>query len=692
MDEQVRHQWAIRIERAKKLQEEVHPDWEDAIDLFNCDYYKKKMGSYDEDFVSVNFVNWYVNNLIPLVYFRDPYIFVKPRSEKHSAFAETLEKVINYYWRELGLKQEFKRVIMSAFLTTPGWIKVGYFGEIGQDVAQIEENKVENVIKKVTDSIKDFIKGGKQKERLLIEQQGILNEFIKEENVFAQWIPSWNILQPDGYHLVEQMPYLIEVEDVSIVDLRANPMYKDVDKVKPSKRLKSNNDGDTKKLKTSAYTKSTEQDEDDSEMVRLYHVWDKRSRTRFTIDDQYENVIFEGKWAYDMEGFPYKRLVFEETLPFNEKANPYPCNIIKSIKPQVIEQSLARTQMVKYRKRASSMILAQKGALNEEDMRQIANTDSVQICYVSDINAVKPGNTAPLPTQVFDVDNIIKQDLQMATNMGQMMFQAQSGQRTATQAQIGQSGLQLKSSARVDCVEDFTVLVAKSIGQLSWQFFDKDKVSEIIGEEVSDEMWLPLPESREERRRIIQAEIQFKIDAGSAAPPKDETVDRKQLLDMVSILANFMPEYINKPETGKQLIKKFKFSKELDKIVYDNNEEETTAALEENQLLASNVPQVVSPNENHMIHIVEHQKSGIATDAMDIHMVSHGEFMNINPSFDRGRSEGANASGEGKLQKGDLRPPMASTNPEINRQGMTNQGDVYQSVQNVGVGSGPEAK
>src|SRR5258708_18491938 len=126
-----------------------------------------------------------------------------------------------------------------------------------------------------------------------------------------------------------------------------------------------------------------------------------------------------------------------------------------------------------------------------------------------------------------------------------------------------------------------------------WQFYDRDKVSELIGEEVSDDMWPDLPEDRHERRRVIQ-QMQIKIDAGSAAPPKDDTVDRKQTLDMISILQSIMPERLNKSEVGKQVLKKFKFSKENDKMIYTNDEEEQKAAEDENGFLVANHPQIMS--------------------------------------------------------------------------------------------------
>src|SRR3990167_10924474 len=214
-----------------------------------------------------------------------------------------------------------------------------------------------------------------------------------------------------------------------------------------------------------------------------------------------------------------------------------------------------------------------------------------------------------LPPDVYNVDALIKQDLQMGTNMGQLMFQAQQGQRTAAQANIAQSGLQLKASARVDAVEDFTVKVAKKIAYLLWNFYDREKISQIIGEQITPNMWLDLPDDSKERMRMIHSEMQFRIDAGATAPPKDETVERKQWLDAMSIISTIAPERLNKEEAVKSIVKTFKYIKDINKIVISNDEGEMQAATQENQLMSQGMPQVVSPNENHQIHIQVHSQA-----------------------------------------------------------------------------------
>jgi hypothetical protein len=590
-------------------------------------------------------------------------------------------------WGKLEMKQQFQRVIMSATMMPPGWIKVGYTAKIGQDVAKMEEYRQKSIIKDLKDAITGVFK--KKKEEDTPEEQGVLSEFIEEESVFAQWVPSWNILMPEGYQLFSQMPYLIEIEDIAKIDFDRNPFYNNKDKAKQSRSLSIDESGG-ENLRTATYNRtgsnSAGADDDETKIIRLYHVWDRRTNKRLVLSKESDQEHFEGDWSYDMHGFPYEPLYLNETLPSLDKSNPYPPNLIIPILPQVIEQSNLRSQMVKWRKRASAIIIAGPEA-NEGDMRQLTNSEAVQVIKLSDPTQFTMQQTPALPAQVFEVGDVIKEDLQMGTNMGQMMFAAQSGTRTATQANIGQSGLQLKTSAMVDKVEDFTKRVARKLCQLMWEFYDKEQIGELVGEgEITDEMWIPLPDDLRERRRLINSEIQFRIDAGSAAPPKDQTVDNKQLIDVVSVIANIMPERLNKEELGKQLIKRMKFDK-MQKIIIGNDDEEKQAADEETQLMLKGAPQVVSPNQNHHIHIQEHQQAA-GHPLVDKHILEHGKKLGIVPQG-KGGGQGGNQSEQqgGGPQSGDVRPPKQSTNPEINRQGIPSAAGMAQSANNLGAGS-----
>lgn len=667
--------WKGRVERARGLQQQQHNIWKDSIDLYNCVFFQKLYGGFDLERVDVNFANWYIDNLVPLVYFRDPYLFVRAEHDTWSAFSETMEKVLNLSWRKLLMKQQFKRVIKSGLIMPPGWIKTGYTAKIGQDIAKLEEIGQKGLISQIKDTIRGVFR--KEKE-LTPEEQGILNQYIEEESVFACWIPSWNMLMPEGYQLVENMPYLVEIEDVPKIDFLSNPFYKNKKDIKPSREIKTSS-SNSPNMHRPGYDNIGGADSE-TDTIRLYHIQDRRNRKNFTVSMESRDPHFEGDWWSAKDGFDYEPLIFDETLPTLEKSNPYPPNVLLPILPQIIEQSQARTQMVKWRKRASALILAQRGLANEEDLRQFEESDAVQLIQVSNIAAFQMSQISNLPSGIFDVDNIIKQDLQMATNMGQLMFQAQQGQRTATQANIAQSGLQLKASARVDVVEDFTVRVARKIAYFLWNFYDRERISEMLGEPATKSMWPDLPDNPKERMRMIHSELQFRIDAGSTAPPKDETIERKQWLDAMSIISTIAPERLNKEEAIKSIVKTFKYVKDVNRIVISNDEGEMQTATQENQLMLQGMTQAVSPNENHQIHIQIHSQAA-GNDIVDQHILEHAKFMGL-----------PTKSGVGdKPQAGDIRPPIKSSNPDIVRQGNTREGDIYQSIQNAGVGTGEEA-
>lgn len=684
--------WVGRIKRAEQEQGNLHNEWKQALALLNCKYFEQHEAQIDER-VEVNFVNWYISNLVPLIYFRDPFIFVKAKTQDWSAFAETLEKVCNVIWKDQKLKQQFKRVILSALLMPPGWLEVGYTAKIEEDIAQAEKNKEKNFI----DGIKDVIKGltGKKEEKLP-QQQGVLNQNIKEESIFVDWIPSWNVLMAPGYHLVSKMPWIVKYEDVAIVDFLANPMYKNKRNIRGIYKDDSASGG--KLIRKVVYEDPipVQDVRDDVTTIRLYHIWDIRSQKRMTMSLMSEDFHFEGDWPYDFEGFPIEPLIFEETLPNNEQQSntpsAYPYNVVRPILPQVKEQSSARTQMASYRRRAGAIIMAQSDMVTEEDMNQIQQSEAVQLIRVSTLAGFQMAQTPQLPPQVFQVDAVIKEDLQAATSMGQIMFQPQEGQRTATQATIAQSGLQLKISSKQDCVEDLTVVIARRICQLAWQFLDKEQVQELIGEIVSDVMWPPLPKERKDRRRMIN-NMNIFIDAGSAAPPKDETVDRKQLLDAISIANSIAPEVIKKDATVTAIFKKFKFEKDIEKLVITNDDGERQCAMEENELLNTGIPCIVSPNNNHLIHLEEHAK-GVPTPARDQHMLEHAKFGGLLPGAMGGASQGNPQASQqaGGPQAGDTRPPMQSTNPDIVRQGIPSTNRVNASVQDKGPGTGQKVR
>src|SRR3990167_5270901 len=96
-------QWMGRITRAEEYLNKRRQEREQAIKLYTGTFFGSPTQN-TENFSEVNFLYEYIDVLISAIYARNPYIFVRPTSASYSSFAETMETVINYYFRELKFK------------------------------------------------------------------------------------------------------------------------------------------------------------------------------------------------------------------------------------------------------------------------------------------------------------------------------------------------------------------------------------------------------------------------------------------------------------------------------------------------------------------------------------------------------------------------------------------------------------
>lgn len=211
--------WQERINKCENLQDDRKEERKQILKLYLGEFFCKPTDNSGE-VTEVNFVYEFIKVLVSAIYSKDPHIFCRARTSKRYKFAETMEQVINYYWSELKLKKKIKQSIMDAVLSPPGFIEIGYLflkekknrDEFTRDLEQeFPELKEANPIK-------------------TMEELGIFDETIKEDDVFANYRSSYDVLWPDGYHDIRDCPYLIIRFRTPYRDILSNPMFKDVKK------------------------------------------------------------------------------------------------------------------------------------------------------------------------------------------------------------------------------------------------------------------------------------------------------------------------------------------------------------------------------------------------------------------------------------------------------------------------------
>lgn len=629
--------WFGRIERAQSLQDRHAEERKQILKLYLGTFFGSQFNKTETEISEENFVYEYMQILISAIYARNPHIFVRTKNVRLGQFCETMETVINHYWYEKNVKQKMKRVIIDSILQTPGFMEIGY-------LLITEKNKAVRQIENEFPELKET--GKKEKTE---EEQGIFDETIKEDDVFINHISSWDILFPDGYHIIRECPYIIKKQKITLDKLLANPSYKNTDKIRQRRNLNDQiSPAAAYNMKALPRNNPYSGTDDELVVITLYHIFDRASRKMFTLAKEVQDgELYEGEWDYFIDGFPVYDLIFNEIPKTDEDSNAFGLSDIVPMIPQLKELSLISSAMLRHRKRAGTVLLAKTGSISESQATKIQNASDVDLILVDDNSegAVRGFTPPALPQDFYALRGLILEDLMRVSGYNQLLGVAK-GIQTATESENVRQGAVLRQSEKVDIIEDFTVQVAKGLAGLIWQFIqDKKRIEEIVGEQITEEMWPTLPEDKDEARRIIQRELLFRIEAGSTRPPKDEAIERKQWMDLTEKIKLLFPGRVKDDVILPQLLKKFEF-KDIDRAVISFDDEETAVAQEENKLLLQGIPQLISPNENHLLHLQIHsqayQTPGLQiTKQMDEHILNHKKhYDSKNPQLS-GKNEGA---------------------------------------------------
>ena len=656
--------WFGRIQRCEDLQATRDNERKQIVKLYVGEFFGSAIGN-NPNIIEENFVYEFMQILVSAIYARNPYIFCRTKNLRLGQFSETMEQVINHYWTDKEAKSKIKKAIIDAILQTPGFIEIGYF-------LFTEKSKA------IKDIENEFPELKEDTEKKTEEEQGIVDETIRDDDIFMNHLSPWDILFPDGYHEIRECPYLIKRQVITLEQLLANPAYNNAKYKLRNRRTLNNHISPVTPYNMKALPLSNEIYsgglDDELVPITLYHIFSRMDNKRFTLAQGLnEDTLNEGGWKYLIDGFPIYPLIFNEVPKTKDKSNPFGLSDIVPMIPQLKELSLISSAMLKHRKRAGTLIVAKKGTISETEAAKIQNSSDVDLILLDDISegALRTFTPPALPQDFYALRGIIMETLMRRSGFIQLLGSSK-GINTATQSDNIREGGQLKASEKVDIIEDFIVKIARGMAGLLWQFKqNKKEIEEIIGEPVTEEMWPTLPKDEHEARRIIQKGLLFSIEAGSTTPIKDKTIERKQKLDFVgTIKANF-PGRLKDSVILPQILKDFDFS-DVQRALVSYDDQEIQAAQEENKLLLQGMKQIVSPNENHLLHLQVHsqayQSPGLRiTPQMDEHILTTKQFYATqNPGL--------------IPQKGDSKVAPQTTTPDQNRTGVPAFADIVGGI------------
>lgn len=507
--------WTNRIGMMTKFREKKEQGWRENIDAYKGLFYS---GDSDIDRVTVPLTFGTVRTMLPALYFRNPDIVIYPRNPDADEMAPIFEQVMNYYKRELKLKQAMKRSVLDAIFSY-GVVKVGHV------------TKLDIVSKKKGEKV-------------------VYNEFIQENSPFVVRISPFDFIWDFSAPLFRDSRWCAQRIIKPFLDVKDSKLY-DTKDLKPTRKLDENRFGRAK-----------EADEEEEGVSVLWEIHDRKTDEIITIAEGHEKLLRKDKDTSSIQGFNFSVLTFNDVPD-----EAFPISDVAMVSDQNKELNWLRTFFLNHIKRNPTKWLYPKGALEDEDLDKLVDPEDMSIVGVSDPSALVRRDPPPIPREIYEANEIIKEDVREGTGVSEYQRGAMpETKRTLGEAEIIESHVRLRSGEKLDSVGEFATEIIEKLGQTILEFWDKDKTFKITGEEG--------PEWRTFTEEEIKREYGYEIIFGSTAP-LDEARQRNDAVAVYKLFQND-PNVPNKKRLILEVLKSFDI-KEPEELLRPEAEPETAA-------------------------------------------------------------------------------------------------------------------
>jgi hypothetical protein len=487
------NRWNAKIDSARKWRDDICAKrrWKDLINEYKGQW---DLG-IDISVLPINLIFAYIKTELPSLYIKDPHIKINPKNKTSINTAKVLESVINYIWYYKKIKREIKKAIVDALLIGHAWFKTGYTGKFG--------------------SIEDG--------------QGGTIETIESEDFFAYRLP-WDqiVFDPDAIDPPYDCEWIAQSMWLPIEEVKRNPRYKNTADLQATYSKKDNYDNTSDSISDKNAGKCC-----------LTEVWNIKDKTVFTLAEGVDDYIEEPKpWPYQLRGYPFSFLKFNFS-----NDDPFGISDVAIFEPQVLELIKVRSAALDHIKRFNRQLMTTPDNISDDEMNKITQGITASIAKVQDPTKVLPIPYPPLQTDVYALEERIKED--MVNESGQSPTERGATQKTSTRTKAElvyqRQGAENRRSEKIDLVEDFAEDIAGNIVGLVKQFATEPYYVRVLGVN-SPELQKAVAERPSAQSQMavteaggftftaedIEGEYDVEVVAGSSTP-----LDRVELMKVV---------------------------------------------------------------------------------------------------------------------------------------------------------------
>jgi len=461
--------WQDRIATARKWRDRKAQDygWERFISEYKGNY-DVFLGSGENKFKAppINQVFAMVQTDISYLYFRDPYITLRPTKAATAKGAAILEAAINYYWRTLNQKEEIESQLIDADLVGHAWNKDGYYVQ-GQDEGMYSM--------KVSWRDVIFNVGSR---RPPYDTMWLAHRIIKPLDTVKRLYPGTSDLRGSTHPHMEE--------------------------------------GD---IRDSVF-------KDDIDFCVLWEIWDAQKRETCLIAEGLNSYLKKPtKWPDYYKALPFNLLWWYENPD-----EPYPMGTIAPVEPQILEEIKLFAQALNHVKRFNRQMLYKGNLMTEAEQDKFEQGNDGAMIKVetqgSIQDATKMVDYGPLPVDIYLLLDRIRQ--LKNTTSGQPEF-AQGGQTKTATRTLGElegmaEGAKTRIGKRVDRLETHIENIAKNMVGHIQANFDVKKLVKITG--FSEPYLIEnLGDAYDEKTKTVlfdkndvQGDYEVEVRAGSTIP------------------------------------------------------------------------------------------------------------------------------------------------------------------------------
>ncbi len=478
--------------------------------------------------VPLNIIYPVVKNVIPSLYYKNPFIVAIPKRKQDEDSSSYVSAITNHYYKQLDVKRVNQQVIFDTYVLGMGICKLGYATRFGADIEDESLEKRREQEKKKGLLEKLGLRKPKEPEELPKNVEP--NEFIIAESPYVTWVNPFN--------------FGIDPTATSIYD--ANYVYEKItttlDRVKNNKNYKNTKDLEGMDLDPTFQKDIPSTQIEKFKPIELYEIHyktDEGINILVLAKDQGDYVALRhDESIYEIDGFQY------ELLTFNKHGHKlYPPSEINITKPLQDRINNTFENILDQVDKFTSKLIVDETAMSEAGKKALRDGQLGSICFsnknpnevVKELSMVQvKGDLMLMIDKMVDI-------ISLETGITRAMLTGLTSAETATEAQIGQAGSNLRMSDKADQVSDFSNRQGRKLWQVIKQFVDLEEIELITGDTAFDDVtgtprftWLaPIDSNMEDK--LITGEYDFQIEVGSTQKP-DLPVLRKQVENMVNIL------------------------------------------------------------------------------------------------------------------------------------------------------------